>query len=71
MITDQLVAAVDKCQGLDLLKDAQKHGPDLLILELGSEPEEDFTRIDALLKQGKVKEIFLLNFRIICSHRYF
>ncbi len=60
-VADRLVSILKKYPGIDLTNDSQGNGPDLLILELGSNPEEDFARITDLLKQGKAREIFLVS----------
>jgi len=60
-VADRFVSILKKYQGLDLINGSRGNDPDLLILELGSKPEEAFARIIDLLKQGKAREIFLVS----------
>ncbi|KJS29825.1 MAG: hypothetical protein VR64_18595 [Desulfatitalea sp. BRH_c12] len=58
-LAEQFQAAVGNSNGFDIIDALQGQRPDLLIIELGDVPEDDFTRIEELLGEGKVKEIFL------------
>ena len=58
---DQFAGVVQKSKGFELMKGPQKQWPDLLILELGAKPEKGLSIAEDLLKQGKVKEIFLIS----------
>jgi len=50
---------VDEMDGLQLHDSHGSHPAELLILELGQTPERDFQRIESLLAENKVREIFL------------
>jgi pilus assembly protein CpaE len=58
-VAGQFQAVVRKGQGFGLMDAAQGQWPDLLILELSAAPEGDFARVEALLGEGRVKEIFV------------
>jgi pilus assembly protein CpaE len=58
-VAGQLEALVRKGPGFGVMEAAQGQWPDLLIMELGAAPEENFARIEEFLNAGRVKEIFV------------
>lgn len=58
-LSQQYRQLIDDLEGLQLHDPRSNRRADLLILELGRAPEQDFQQIESLLAENKVREIYL------------
>jgi pilus assembly protein CpaE len=58
-VGEKLVEIINSADGYEIQRSDDKHRPDVLIFELGSDPERDFRVIESLLNSGSIEEVFI------------